>query len=895
MATRKINEKPRITDTVVLELKTPVNSCFLADPFRIDNVKIYFVARNFSTAQTKSFDKASPDKDALAKADAAEKEACDNPGDEALEAEAVQLRDEANVTGTINTFFYDNSESIKIAGTTARPAWLGTASDEDNLLIKVEEDEDGNPLFGNFQYNWEPEFAREGDYFVCWTWTPLEAGDTLSDNFHFTLFGDTQVTTSIPTHRTVDGKYDTLMDRYIPNMYKQIICEGDLGPETLERFNGAVGDGFAFQEDQVNQLVDLIDSNAVHESMLSLLGNLFGLKLRSNDPTRWRRQIKRAVPIFKKKGTKSGLEEALTQAGITLTDCVSLWQVVSESTYCESFLVTEGQDTFALSQIPIDLSISDTDNFDLSILLEGTDEFIDLTPDYVTFSIDGEGDPIMTWVGDSLSVSPIILEAGDILKVLYKIAEPDSQSVEDYIRSLDLMDQRAATITYPPKNWNVHVIAENDAMFDVIISDRHPFADPVIFGQIRTEIPYSENIYNMEEYNGSKRDSTSPCHIEKEFVDECSYCRSSKFNIDVEIEELSDDRISEAMEIIKEYTPFHAITHRINFGGAINEFIAPAEETIEIIVRWDMTQSVFAGNGVQQIFSRAMDHPHDPTVQIFRDELATAAVVGSETVTAANNDVVLYSAGANFSIPELDVAYDVPSFPARPPQLFDNILEILSPHAHSGVYTDAIDDPGKDIVAVIGMTEPITSSEFTFKLSNVTYDNGGGASIFKDNLYRLGDSSVDFSNVKGTWDVANDPDYAGGAWEVSIPAYSGTAYTIERVGTDGRIIFDDHTPGSLPSVDTSSITYDLLDDTAAIIDSGTAGELEVELRARIEVIDAGIDEIRNYVRRGDFMANTAAPVAPLEQYEVIGFITGELKKFYVRSDATLDASLSPSI
>ena len=63
----------------------------------------------------------------------------------------------------------------------------------------------------------------------------------------------------------------------------------------------------------------------------------------------------------------------------------------------------------------------------------------------------------------------------------------------------------------------------------------------------------------MEEYNGSIRESTNPCHIDRDFIDNCSACRSSMFNIDIEISNLSNLRVIEAIEIIKENVPFHAI------------------------------------------------------------------------------------------------------------------------------------------------------------------------------------------------------------------------------------------------------------------------------------------------------------------------------------------------
>ena len=875
MSIKNINEKPKITDTVIIPIKTPVDECFLANPYKVDNIKIYFVSKNFTLSQDKIFEKKVYNEDKLKDAEEAEKLACLSPTDEALEETAIRLRRQAEETVTINKFFFDQAENVVKIGSDEQPAWLSSQDDSENLISKIDEDEDGNEIFGSFEVAWTPKFAREGDYFVCWTWTPHVAGQNLTDFLHFSLYGDTGVTTSIPTHRTNPDKYNTLIERYTPQMYKIKLCETDLTPFTIDRLNKSVADGFEFIENFANQTIDLLDSNATHESLLSLVSNFFNLKLRSTDPTLWRRQIKNAVPLFKKKGTRVGLTEALAQAGIILTKCTSLWQIVSPSTYTESFVVSEGQTTFSLTQVPIDPYLTDLDNFELEILLSDTSDFITLTSDFVTISADGT----MTWIGNQLSVSPIILEDGDIIKVIYKIAPVENQLIENYIRNLDLMDQRDVRIEYPPKNWNVHVIEEDDILFDTLIPSKHPFAEPIIWGQIRTEFPYSENIYNMEEYNGSKRDSTDPCHIGKEFVDFCSACRSSKINVDVEIENITDDRIIEAQEIIQEFVPFHTRLHKLLISAAVNEYIASPEENLEILLRWRINENVISGNA-QTIFSRSMDNPHDPDYQILRNELASQTSVTSVVgETAANIDIVLYTDETTFNRHILDVDYNVPAVGKHPPQINHNVLEILAPHPHSGVYFDALSEPGRNLIKISGISEPITTSSFTFRVSNVIYDIASSAALEKDNLYFLEDENVDFSTV-----TTNNT--------IHIPAYSGTPFEIIDIHPGEKIVFVDHTPGTLPS-NGATISYNLLDGVTTVATS-TTGALSVTLRARVELTDARIGDIREFVKRGDYLAYPVA-TSPLPQYEVIGFVNGETHQFYVRSDVVLDALLAPSV
>jgi hypothetical protein len=178
----------------------------------------------------------------------------------------------------------------------------------------------------------------------------------------------------------------------------------------------------------------------------------------------------------------------------------------------------------------------------------------------------------MSWISTILNIVE-----GDIIRVLYQYApvpNPTEQSLDEYIRTLPLIDTRDERLQeYPRKNWNVRGITDDDVLYDIIVTSKHPFHDFLVFGKVRTEFPYSENIYNMEEYNGSIRNSKVPCDIDKNFMDSCALCMSSSFVIDVEVENLSDDRIAEFYEVFKESAPFHAVLNTVNFQGGWNEFV----------------------------------------------------------------------------------------------------------------------------------------------------------------------------------------------------------------------------------------------------------------------------------------------------------------------------------
>lgn len=850
MALKKIDENPKITDTIVFELTTPnAEGCLTSDPYKVENLTIYLIERDYQKLNFGEYERVTVDSDLLAKTEEAEALACSDPTEENI-ANANTLRNKLEEAKRSDTFYFRDIEPVKVVGTALNPAWLTT--DTDNALIeKVDEDEDGDTIYGHFKYEWTPEGdAKEGDYFICWTWAPLIAGETLSAHIPFNVGGDTKAVSSLPIHRTVDDKYETLLERYLPEMYKTLICVGDLTPDITERLNQSIADGFTTLEDLANQIIDLFDANVLHQSMLVYLSNLFAQKLKSTDPTLWRRQIKRSMPLYKKKGTKAGLEEAFAQAGMRLDKCVQYWQVVSPYTWQESFKVEEDL-VFQLEKeivLPIDL-----DNFKLYHRLAGEDDYTELSSDYVSFSEDEDTCIFyMTWVGEDLSANPIALATGDYVRVLYEyknVPNSSEQQVENFIQTLPLADQRdEADQDYPPKNWNVRLIEEDDVMFDVVVPVRHPFQEPLIFGQIRTEFPYSENIYNMEEYNGSTRDSIDPCYIDKSFRDPCGSCLGSKFTSDVAITNLTTERLVEAQEIIDEYTPFHAVSHSINFAGEVNEFVMSPIETIETLVTITGSDKILSGK-FNPIFHRVMEDGLTDLFKITREELADdSTVITGASGTAYNDRITIVAPDVEFD----DVGIASGS----------HVLEILSPHPHAGTYF--VDRADKSTAVIISpITEPITQTQFTFNLANVNYSSTS-TTITQDDLYEFTDANINFSQLatKSTWDIANTPDYTGGAWKLDIPAYG--VYLIDRVDPNGVLIISDD--GALPAVDTTGISYTLKDDSDVEIASSSTGALDVSKRALVDLNDSFLIDTAEVAVVGDVMEYDDT------EYDIVEFV-----------------------
>ena len=271
MATKKISENPKVTDMVVFDLLRPdADDCFLENPYQVRNVTIYYVERSFVSTNFGEVENRVDPVDLAAELEEAKAAACDDPTAANL-AEVMRIQEELDFQASKETSFYNEAIPVAVIGDENYPAWLNPEDvpaedqsqvEEDNRLILIEEDEDGNTQYGHFQFEWEPIGQREGTYVICWTWYPLVAGDSLKAHQIFHLAGNTATTTSIPTHFTKEGKYETLQERYLPEMFKNVLCEGDLTRKVLYELNNSVAAGFTFVEDLANQTIDLIDANA---------------------------------------------------------------------------------------------------------------------------------------------------------------------------------------------------------------------------------------------------------------------------------------------------------------------------------------------------------------------------------------------------------------------------------------------------------------------------------------------------------------------------------------------------------------------------------------------------------------------------------------------------------
>jgi Phage tail protein (Tail_P2_I) len=837
MAQKTINQNPQTTDTILLQFQTPdANGCFFANPYMVNSVFVYYVERSYDSAQFGEFnDPVTPD-NLTQSLQAAQALYCSAPTQANLVNLQMVQAQVASAT-TINTFFYSDATPVLIIGGDPNfPAWLSTDVSQSEL-INIPTDANGDVQYGMFEYSWMPNGnIRPGDFFMCWTWTPNPDGVTLSDTVQFTIRGNPNACVSIPTHITPPQKYIDLLERYLPEMYKSYISQNDITPETLSSLQTAIAAGFKGVEDQANQLIDLFDANALQESFLVYLGNLFNLKFKSSDPTLWRRQIKEAVPLFKQKGTKFGLKKAFEQAGMVLNSITRLWQIVSSYTYEESFRVGDSL-TWRLRKNVV--QPIDPNNFQLSIRRQGTTDYVVVSNNSVYFEGDGCGlFTNMTWTAGNPPLP------GDIVRVLYSFiaVPPSQQSNENYIQGLPLADLRDEFAQlYPKKNWNVHLIEETDPMFEVLIPVRFPFHDLVVFGKVRTEFPYSENIYNMDEYSGSIRDSLNPCDIDKDFVDPCGSCLSSKFNIDVGIEELSNDRIDELNDVLAENIPFHAFVQSISLSGEVNDYIPAPVETIQCLIMICGEDFVISGMD-NPVFTRLMVRGLT-TWRVDRDQPANMVVEANDSGLAYNDYVAFVAPLHNLDEIGLKVS--------------SHVLQVLSPSPNAGTY-QILPIDGQIAKVVTTVNEPVNPSVFSYILYNINYTTSI-ATIVQDNMYVLFDDMVNFVDlgVQGLWDEANIPGYSG-VWQVVI---GGNAYNVYTVLPDGGIVLENAT--TLPSSSTS-VTYTLLTPLNAIVmgTPSTTGFLKVKNIGNIDLNDPAIPDISQYVIVGDWVeyAGTDYPV-----------------------------------
>lgn len=851
MAEKYYYQNPKVTDTVVFDLYTPdAKCCFSSDPFEVVSIVVYFVERNFVNDSSSFTKNQINNNDLQVKYLEAKQKVCEFPDnkDYATNLKIIERKILAEASSQFNKIEFDNLLPVEVYGSAANPVWF--ASKSDSILEKVT-DANSDIVFGHFRFKFKKDGLRDGDYFITWKWRPNVSMQTLSSNIYFSLYPNVSKYIAPNNLETNKNKYPNLLNKYLPDVYKNKLSGTDLSPEVLEKFNNACGDSFAYLENLANKISLLIDSNLIPEYFLAYLGNFYRLAFKSNDPVRWRRQIAKAIPNFKSKGTLKGLESVLGDAGIVLKKYNSLYQVYSKHTWNDVFYPIDDQITFNLSKIS--QPINDK-NFAV-YLREESGSFEEQPLSSISIeTIDNSS--ILTWLGKKL-------KSGYTLKVLYQyksIKDNMEQVLEDYTRSLPLADLRNdLEILYPPKNWNAKVISEDDLFFNEIIPTKNAFHDLIVFGKIRTEFPYSENVYNMDEYNGSLRDSNYPCDIDKNFLDPCDGYATTLYNLDLEIENLNSERIQEVFNILKEFTPFHSILHSLNYSGYFETINLPPEENVEILITCKVTDNLISGNA-QDFFNRDMFLGLLQRA-VKRDALAIMDDLGDETVTGYNANIFLFSPLTDFD----DVGLNTRA---------NTLLEILSPSANAGKYT--VLNPKRNLIQIYEealLSQPINQSEFAYRLSNINF-SGTNFDVKQESIYTFNDmllaNEQSQNNITTVLDVQSGK--ASSPWKIKYYAtYPNTfnIYNIYDINPDGSVIleYDNTLPFLSEGVILEDIKYDLLNNNNLKIYFSSTGSLKAENKGLITCNDENFGNVKERVRTGNYFYHITAD----NQYVVLGY------------------------
>lgn len=565
-------DSPKTDDNVGFTLETYSDDGLLKNPYSFEQVVIYYIERNshkndrYIEIKELPSDLEKIHEDLTSKA-----------------SNAHDLKQLANIRKTARTtnMAYSNA---RVALETLRPLWQQDG--KKNLLVNLLDD-NKNIIEGKFLFLWMPKGMREGTYLIHWEWKSSKDGKSNFAEKIFTLYPANEKINSIYSHFVPRQKYNFLFDKYMPPMYRVQTTPNDITPEVLVKFNKSIAQFLLELDDLAVGLIDLISPTFIPEGFLPALANFFNIQLRSNNPAAWRNQIKHALPLFKKKGTVEGLTEALDKTGIKLLKITNLWQVVSPYNWTDGFVIDKDSHTDIIGH----LSKRPTTNSDLEVSIKSseTQEYFSLPSSIVILQdvLVPEPKIAVIWNGTAHN-PPIELFKGDVIKIRYNynIIPEDVRSIEKYLQDLPLADQRDETkVKYPAKNWNIKLIEENDPLFDLLIPERHSFQNPITFGKTRTTFLYSEKAFNMDTYNGSLYNSNNQCDIDKDFIDSCSGGQSSKFNIHLELDQATDEKIEEAKEIIIDYSPFHAILHNMKISNRVVDFVVSPVEKIKSYIK----------------------------------------------------------------------------------------------------------------------------------------------------------------------------------------------------------------------------------------------------------------------------------------------------------------------
>ena len=113
------------------------------------------------------------------------------------------------------------------------------------------------------------------------------------------------------------NQYANEEDTYVEDAFTDYIDNGSFltGEEqagAFSKFIKAFSYSFYDTNNDVTKLTSLLDIEKCPDNLLPYLGDLIGWRVYGSSPSAWRRQIRNAVNLYKQKGTKEGLYNAIT-------------------------------------------------------------------------------------------------------------------------------------------------------------------------------------------------------------------------------------------------------------------------------------------------------------------------------------------------------------------------------------------------------------------------------------------------------------------------------------------------------------------------------------------------------------------------------------------------------
>ena len=344
----KYTDFPKVNDTIGFTIETYDGNGVLCNPYTVEKITIYYVEKTNTSDRVHYIKHYNPELERVYN-DLQNSEQSNNN-------DLISLKKTMEETAVIDSFYYSDTRIV----TQTKGQAFNPELNIKNIVNLV--DDKNNPIMGKFLFLWKPKNVREGTYFIRWDWKNEKGKKIWSAEKLFTLAPAEERINSIYSKFVPREKYNILFDRYIPKMYRVKTSPNDITPEVMVKLNRAVAQSMLELDDLAVGLADLLSPTFIPEGFLPVMANFFNIELRSKSSNAWRNQIKHAIPLFKKKGTISGLRESLDKAGIKLLKLTNLWQVISPYTWVDGFVIEKDIGSNSeiigyLSKKPIDKDI----------------------------------------------------------------------------------------------------------------------------------------------------------------------------------------------------------------------------------------------------------------------------------------------------------------------------------------------------------------------------------------------------------------------------------------------------------------------------------------------------------------------------------------------------------